>query len=213
MFFTKVSSLDWLLMISKRTLPFFILLVLFQPSLSAQQLDATFSVESGDLGNFRLKMVLDQPATFQFSENYSNAQNAFSVIIKKNVYNSAPAGGLVAATGLSYTTSGGKSVSATGMGTYAATYGPSIDTTDEVIVFSLAAATTIASGETLTIPAGTVIQSSPGNYTVGHTFNAGPYTAVIANSAFDGVAATMIATTVSKVSNTAPVITASPVLD
>ncbi|MGE0932687.1 hypothetical protein [Peijinzhouia sedimentorum] len=199
MFFTKVSSLDWLLMISKRTLPFFILLVLFQPSLSAQQLDATFSVESGYLGNFRLKMVLNQPATFQFSENYSNAQNAFSVIIK-NVYNSAPAGGLGAATGLSYTTSGGKAGSATVMGTYAAIYGPFIHTTDEVIGFSLAEATTIASGETLTIPAGTVIQSSPGNYTAGQTFNAGSYTAVIA-------------TTVSKVSSTAQVITAFPVLD
>ena len=148
---------------------FFSIITQFQ--LNAQTLDGTFSVESGDNGNFRLKMVLHQPATFQFSENYSNAQNAFSVIIKKNVYNSAPAGELVAATGLSYTTSGGNSGSATAMGTYAATYGPFIHTTDEVIVFSLAAATTIASCETLTIPAGTVIQSSPGNYTAGQTFS------------------------------------------
>ncbi|WP_221405454.1 hypothetical protein, partial [Roseivirga ehrenbergii] len=178
------------------------LLIITQFQLSAQQLDATFSVEPGNLGNFRLKMVLNQPATFQFSGNYSNVQNAFSVIIK-NVYNSAPSGGFAGATGLTYTTSGGKSGSATSMGTYAATYGPFIHTTDEVIAFSLAPSTTIASGETLTIPAGTVIQSLPGNYTAGQTFNAGPYTAVIANSAFSGVGATMIPT---PVSNTAPTI-------
>ncbi|WP_339693837.1 Ig-like domain-containing protein, partial [uncultured Roseivirga sp.] len=147
-------------------------------------------------------MVLNQPATFQFSGNYSNVQNAFSVIIK-NVYNSVPSGGFGGATGLTYTTSGGKSGSANAMGTYAATYGPFIHTTDEVIAFSLAPSTTIASGETLTIPAGTVIQNLPGNYTAGQTFNAGPYTAVIANSAFDGVGATMIAT---PSSNTAPTI-------
>ncbi|MFC2186460.1 hypothetical protein ACFCT7_04005 [Fulvivirgaceae bacterium LMO-SS25] len=147
---------------------FFSIITQFQ--LNAQTLDATFSVEPGDLGNYRLKMVLNQPASFQFSENYSNIQNAFSVIIK-NVYNSTPAGGFGAATGLSYTTSGGKSGSVTAMGTYGLTFGPFIHTTDEVIVFSLAAATTIASGETLTIPAGTVIQSSPGNYTAGQTFS------------------------------------------
>ncbi|MGE0932685.1 hypothetical protein, partial [Peijinzhouia sedimentorum] len=176
-----------------------------QFQLNAQTLDATFSVEPGDLGNFRLKMVLNQPATFQFSESYSNVQNAFSVIIK-NVYNSVPSGGLGTATGLTYTTSGGKSGSATGMGTYAATYGPFNHTTDEVIVFSLAPSTTIASGETLTIPAGTVIQSLPGNYGAGQTFNAGPYTAIIANSAFNGIGATMIAT---PSSNTAPTVTTS----
>ncbi len=162
--------------------------------LLAQQLDATFSVVPGTMGNYRLKMVLNQPVTFQFSESYASVQNAFSVIIK-NLYNATPSpGGFGVASGLSFTTSGGKSGSAINMGTYTLTFGPFIHTTDEVIAFSLAPATTIASGETLTIPAGTVIQTAPGNYGAGQTFNAGPYTAVIANSAFTGVAATMIAT-------------------
>ncbi|WP_221405252.1 hypothetical protein, partial [Roseivirga seohaensis] len=192
--------------LSRRTfslIVFFFLSLLSTFHLSAQTLDATFSVEPGELGNYRLKMVLNQPATFQFSGNYSNVQNSFSVIVK-NLYNSAPTkGGVGTATGLSYTTSGGKSGSVTLMGTYAATYGPFIHTTDDVIVFSLAPSTTIASGETLTIPAGTVIQSLPGNYGAGQTFNAGPYTAIIANSAFSGVGATMIAT---PSSNNAPTI-------
>ncbi len=180
----------------------FFLSVITHFQLSAQQLDATFSVELGELGNFRLKMVLNQPATFQFSGNYSNAQNAFSLIIK-NLYNSTPTGGTANASGLTYTTSGGKSGSAIQMGTYGLTFGPFIHTTDEVIVFSLAPSATIASGETLTIPAGTVIQGLPGSYTAGQTFNAGPYTAIIANSAFDGVGATMIPT---PISNNAPTI-------
>ncbi len=161
--------------------------------LMAQQLDATFSVIPGDMGNYRLKMVLNQPVTFQFSESYASTQNAFSVIIK-NLYNTTPSpGGFGGGTGLSYTTSGGKSGNTVNMGTYGLTFGPFIHTTDEVIVFSLATATTIASGETLTIPAGTAIQTTPGNYGASQSFNAGPYTAVIANSAFTGVAATMIA--------------------
>lgn len=161
--------------------------------LLAQQLDATFSVVPGVMGNYRLKMVLNQPATFQFSESYASVQDAFSVIIK-NLYNATPSpGGFANASGLTYTTSGGKSGDAVGMGTYALTFGPFIHTTDEVVVFSLAPATTIASGETLTIPAGTVIQAVPGNFGASQSFNAGPYTAVIANGAFTAVAATMIA--------------------
>jgi hypothetical protein len=168
------------------------LAILASPQAFAQQLDATFSVEVGTLGNYRLKMVLNQPATFQFSESYSSSQNSFAVIIK-NLYNAQPSpGGFSVASGLTYTTSGGKSGSANQMGTYGLTFGPFIHTTDEVIAFSLAVSTTIASGETLTIPAGTVIQATPGSYGAGQTFNTGPYTAVIANSAFTGVAATMI---------------------
>jgi len=160
--------------------------------LLAQQLDATFSVVPGTSGNYRLQMVLNQPATFQFSESYAHIQNSFSVIIK-NLYNATPSpGGFGSASGLTYTTSGGKSGAVTNMGTYGLTFGPFIHTTDEVVVFSLAVAATIASGETLTIPAGTVIQSAPGTYGASQSFNAGPYTAVIANSAFSGVAATMI---------------------
>ncbi|MCE7996965.1 MAG: hypothetical protein HEP71_33695 [Roseivirga sp.] len=161
--------------------------------LLAQQLDATFSVVPGIMGNYKLKMVLNQPATFQFSESYTSDQDAFSVIIK-NLYNATPSpGGFGNASGLTYTTSGGKSGDAVGMGTYALTFGPFIHTTDEVVVFSLAPSTAIASGETLTIPAGTVIQTDPGNFGASQSFNTGPYTAVIANGPFTGVAATMIA--------------------
>ncbi|OEK07190.1 hypothetical protein [Roseivirga misakiensis] len=180
-FFRKIIGLVLLVLIS-----------FINDSLQAQQLDATFSVEPGASGNYRLKMVLNQSATFQFSESYASTQNAFSVIIK-NVYNATPSpGGFATASGLGYTTSGGKSGNGTSMGTYGITFGPFIHTTDEVVVFSLAANTTINSGETLTIPVGTVIQASPGNYGAAQTFNAGPYTAVIANGAFTGIAATMI---------------------
>lgn len=169
----------------------FSLLIVFEIIFSncyAQQMDATFSI----VGGSKLQMVLNQDATFQFSENYSNSQNAFSVIVK-NVYNSVPSpGGFSAATGLSYNSSAGKSGNGTNMGTYGGTFGPFNHNTDEVIAFSLAVGTTIVSGETITIMAGTVIQTS-GNYSASQTFNAGPYTSVIANSAFSGIAATMVA--------------------
>ncbi|MFY0591806.1 hypothetical protein [Roseivirga sp.] len=172
-----------------------LLIFISQTQLKAQQLDATFSVEPGTMGNYRLKMVLNAPATFQFSESYSSVQNAFSIIIK-NLYNATPSpGGFASASGLSYTTSGGKSGNVANMGTYGLTFGPFIHTTDEVVVFTLPTSATIANGETLTIPAGTAIHATPGTYGAGQVFNAGPYTAIIANSAFDGTAATMIATT------------------
>ncbi|GAB5526555.1 MAG: hypothetical protein Roseis2KO_44270 [Roseivirga sp.] len=183
-FFRKIIALAGLIFIGLTT----------HSPLLAQQLDATFNVVPGASGNYRLQMVLNQPVTFQFSESYAHIQNSFSVIIK-NLYNATPSpGGFGTGSGLTYTTSGGKSGDVTSMGTYGLTFGPFVHTTDEVVVFSLAPSTTIASGETLTIPAGTAIQSTPGNYGASQTFNAGPYTAIIANSAFTGVAATIIAT-------------------
>ncbi len=167
---------------------------------STPQLDATFSIVGGN----KLQMILNQGATFQFSENYSNAQNAFSVIVK-NVYNNLPSpGGLTNATGLTFSSSAGKTGTSIQMGTYGLTFGPFVHTTDEVINFSLAAGATIVNGETITIPAGTIVQSA-GTYGASQTFNSGPYTAVIANSPYTGVAATMITpTSTPTVTTTAP---------
>ncbi|KPM47516.1 beta strand repeat-containing protein [Jiulongibacter sediminis] len=160
----------------------------YLPKTNAQQLNATFSVASGN----RLQMVLHEDAYFQFSQSYhfTDPNPALAVVIK-NVYSSAKLNSHGTATGPGYTTTGGQSGSVTAFGTYGSSYGQFDVNTDEVIVFE--AANAIANGAVLTIPAGTYLHDvnsyNSGN---GGVFNAGPYTAIIPDEPFTGVAATMI---------------------
>ncbi|MGR3810140.1 choice-of-anchor D domain-containing protein [Jiulongibacter sp. NS-SX5] len=161
----------------------------FLAGLHAQQLNATFSVASGN----RLQMVLHEDAYFEFSQSYhfTDPNPALAVVIK-NVYSSAKLNSHGTATGPGYTTTGGQSGSVTAFGTYGSSYGQFDVNTDEVIVFE--AANAIANGAVLTIPAGTYIHDV-NSYNSGNSgvFNAGPYTAIIPDEPFTGVAATMIA--------------------
>jgi hypothetical protein len=161
---------------------------------AAQQLDATFSVVPGTLGNYKLRMVLNAPVTFRFNEDYSSSQNSVTIIVK-NVYSSSPGNHTASATGLSYSTSSGKVGSIDIIGGYGFDYGLFKTASDEAVNFTLPAGATLLTNETLTVPAGTVIQTDPGNFSSSQTFVAGPYTAFLPNSSdFTRQAAVIIAT-------------------
>ena len=138
-------------------------------------------------------MVLNKPVTFQFNQNLSSVQNSFAVI-KKNVYSSSPGNHVTTATGLSYTTSSGKSGVGVQMGSYGFTYGLFNHNTDEVVAFSLDVGATLVTNETVTFPAGTIAHLPPGNYTSSQTFLGGPYTAFIISDDFFSQAAVLVNT-------------------
>ncbi len=165
-----------------------IVLLLFSlvNSVFAQQLDITISEISGN----KLQMVLNQDAHFQFSQDYipDEFQNSFAVVIK-GVYSSSQSNSYGNATGPGYTTVGSNTGNVIAMGSYGSNIGQFDHTSDEIIVFS--ASSTISNGDILTIPAGTFVHNVD-SYGGAGTFNAGPYTAIIPDVPFTGVAATMV---------------------
>lgn len=181
----------------KRILLVVIMTCVFTMSYSqTPQLDATISFELNPTsGNYRLKIVINQDISFKFSENYSSAQNAFAMIIK-DVYTGTPQGGTSGGENtLNYvsTNAANATGSSNGLGTYLATYGPFTFPNDEQISFGMTG--TFVTDDLLRIKAGTIIQT-PGNFLSIPAVNPGPYTVVIANSGFTGIAATTVVETV-----------------
>lgn len=158
----------------------------------APQLDATISFElNSTTGYYRLQIVINQDISFKFSENYSSPQNAFSMIIK-DVYAGTPQGGTSGGENtLNYvsTNAANTTGNSNGLGTYQGTYGPFTFPNDEQIGFGMTG--TFVTDDLLRIKAGTIIQT-PGNFLSVPAINPGPYTVVIANSAFNGIAATTV---------------------
>tara|TARA_R110002049_G_scaffold90686_3_gene227163 strand:+ start:11388 stop:12176 length:789 start_codon:yes stop_codon:yes gene_type:complete len=175
----------------KKNLLFLYLLLFSTASLFAQpKLDATVSYElNNDTGNYRLKIVINQDISFQFTENYTSS---VFVMIIKDLYTDTPDGGTSGGENtLNYVSTNATNATGTsnGLGTYKATYGPFSFPEDEQIGFGMSGS--FNTNDFIRIKAGTIIQD-PGNFNTVPTINPGPYTVVIANQNFDGIAATAV---------------------
>ena len=111
-------------------------------------------------------------------------------MIIKNLYTNTPNGGSSGGeNSLDYISTNASNLTgnSSGLGTYQATYGPFVFPNDEQISFAMTGS--FNTNDIVSIKAGTIIQD-PGNFSSVPTMNSGPYTVVIGNQTFTGIAAT-----------------------